>query len=36
MNSRLCKPDHQLPTETHYQEKDLYKKLESDLASPDC
>ena len=30
MNSRYGKPDHSIPTETRYQDEDLYKKLASD------
>ena len=36
MNSRYGKPDHSIPTETHYQDEDLYKKSASDLATPEC
>ena len=36
MNSAYGKPDHPIPTETRYQDEDLFKKLASDLATPEC
>ena len=36
MKSPYGKPDHPIPTETRYQDEDLYKKSASDLATPEC